>query len=64
MPCASTNNCVVSPNLCDNINERYAVANVAIDEVEKYGDPWRLSEPLPSASGEGFSTSPMKQTEG
>jgi hypothetical protein len=28
--------------------ERYAVADTAVDELEKHGDPWRLSWPVPA----------------
>ena len=26
-------------------DERYAVADRAVDELKRYGDPWRLNEP-------------------
>jgi hypothetical protein len=43
--------------------ERYAVADAALNEIQKHGDPWGLSEPLPDQTGSGFSTPPMKPTD-
>jgi hypothetical protein len=44
-------------------DERYAVADAALSEINKHGDPWGLSEPLPDPTGSGFSTPPMKPTD-
>lgn len=57
----------LDPELCDiprhGAWERYVVADAALDEIEKHGNPWRLSERLPDARGKGFSTPPVKPTE-
>jgi hypothetical protein len=34
--------------------ERYRVADDVVDRLKQHGDPWRLSENLPT--GSGFST--------
>lgn len=39
--------------------ERYEVADAAARYIEAHGDPWRLSEPLPDVTGQGFSTPDM-----
>jgi hypothetical protein len=42
-------------------DERYAVADAALSEINKHGDPWGLSEPLPDPTGSGFSTPPPQK---
>ena len=44
-------------------DERYAVADAALGEIKKQGDPWGLSEPLADPTGAGFSTPPLRPTE-
>jgi hypothetical protein len=40
--------------------KRYAVADAAMDEIEKHDDPRHLSEPLPDPTGSGFSRPPAE----
>ncbi len=42
-----------------NENERYLVADDVAHRLQQHGDPWRLSEELPEATGKGYSTPPM-----
>jgi len=39
--------------------ERYLVADDVVQRLQQHGDPWRLSEELPSITGKGYSTPPM-----
>ncbi len=39
--------------------ERYRVADDVVRQLQERGDPWRLSEELPPATGKGYSTPPM-----
>jgi hypothetical protein len=36
--------------------ERYLVADDVVHRLQEHGDPWRLSEELPSMIGKGHST--------
>jgi hypothetical protein len=36
--------------------ERFEVADAAVYELQKHGDPWRLSEPVWDVTGEGLTT--------
>jgi hypothetical protein len=40
--------------------ERYEVADAAVYELRKHGDPWRLSEPVRDVTGEGPTTPRLK----
>jgi hypothetical protein len=33
-------------------DERYAVADAAVSQMKKYGDPWKLDEELPRPTGD------------
>jgi hypothetical protein len=39
--------------------ERLRVADDVVHRLQQHGDPWRLSEDLPPATGKGFSTPPL-----
>ena len=39
--------------------ERHLVADDVVSRLKQYGDPWRLSEDLPDATGKGFSVSQL-----
>jgi hypothetical protein len=41
-------------------DERYLVADDVVQRLQQHGDPWRLSEELPEATGKGYSTPPME----
>jgi hypothetical protein len=41
--------------------ERYLVADDVVQRLREHGDPWRLSEELPEATGKGYSTPPMNE---
>jgi len=43
--------------------DRYDVADAAVYELQKHGDPWRLSEPLPDVTGVGLTTPPQEPDE-
>ncbi len=43
--------------------ERYDVADAAVYEMLKHGDPWRLSEPARDMTGVGPTTAPQKPDE-
>jgi hypothetical protein len=38
--------------------ERYRIADDVVRRLKQHGDPWRLSDDLPPATGTGFSTPP------
>jgi hypothetical protein len=40
-------------------DERFLVADDVVQRLQAHGDPWRLSEELPSETGKGHSTPPM-----
>jgi hypothetical protein len=40
-------------------DERYLVADDVVHRLQQHGDPWRLSEELPSTISKGHSTPPM-----
>lgn len=40
--------------------DRYEVADAAVYELSKHGDPWRLSEPARDMTGVGPTTAPPK----
>jgi len=40
-------------------DERYLVADDVVQNLQQHGDPWRLSEELPEATGKAYSTPPM-----
>jgi hypothetical protein len=42
--------------------ERYRVADDVVSRLEQHGDPWRLADELPPATGKGFSTPPNEGT--
>lgn len=39
--------------------ERYAVADAAVRQLEERGDPWRLTEELPNVTSRAHSTPDM-----
>ncbi len=39
-------------------DERYRVADDVVHRLQQHGDPWRLADDLPPATGKGFSTPP------
>jgi len=41
--------------------ERFRVADDVVHRLQQHGDPWRLSDDLPPATGRGFSTPPGEQ---
>ena len=43
--------------------ERYEVADAAVYEMQKFGDPWRLSEPVRDVTGQGLTTQDMTPKE-
>jgi hypothetical protein len=43
-------------------DERYRVADDVVQRLKQHGDPWRLSDELPTITGKGFSTPPNDQT--
>ena len=45
-------------------DERYEVADAAVYELRKHGDPWRLSEPVRDVTGEGLTTVPPPKPDG
>lgn len=42
-------------------HERYIVADDVVHQLQQRGDPWRLAEELPDATGKAHSTPPMNQ---
>jgi hypothetical protein len=40
--------------------ERYRVADDVVHRLKQHGDPWRLSDDLPPATGKGFRRRPTK----
>ncbi|MGO9686157.1 MAG: hypothetical protein ACLPTZ_26895 [Beijerinckiaceae bacterium] len=42
-------------------DERYRVADEVVQQLQRHGDPWRLSEELLPMTGKGFSTPPMNE---
>jgi hypothetical protein len=42
-------------------DERYLVADDVVQRLGQNGDPWRLSEELPDATGKGYSTPPLNE---
>ncbi len=43
--------------------ERYLVANDVVHRLQQHGDPWRLKEDLPEATGQGYSTPPLSRND-
>jgi hypothetical protein len=41
--------------------ERYLVADDVVHHLQEHGDPWRLSEKVPEATGKGHSTPPLNE---
>jgi hypothetical protein len=39
--------------------ERYLVADDVVQRLQQNGDPWRLTEELPSPTSKGHSTPPL-----
>ena len=39
--------------------ERFLVAEDVVDQLQQHGDPWALSQELPSGPGKAHSTPPM-----
>jgi len=42
-------------------DERYLVADDVVHRLQQHGDPWRLSEEMPEATGKGHSSPPMNE---
>jgi hypothetical protein len=40
-------------------DERYRVADDVVRRLQQHGDPWRLSDELPTITGKGYSTPPL-----
>ena len=41
--------------------EQFTVASDVVNQLQRHGDPWRLSEELPDVTGKGFSTPPTNE---
>jgi hypothetical protein len=39
--------------------ERFLVADDVVHQLQKYGDPWALSQELPTSTGKAHSMPPM-----
>jgi hypothetical protein len=44
-------------------DERYQIADDVVQRLQRHGDPWRLSEELPSTTGKGYSTPPLAESQ-
>ena len=42
--------------------ERFRIADDVVDRLKEHGDPWQLSEELPSMTGKGHATPPTDGT--
>ena len=42
-----------------NEEERFLVAEDVVHQLQQHGDPWALSQELPSSTGTAHSTPPM-----
>jgi hypothetical protein len=42
-------------------DERYLVADDVVRSLQEHGDPWALSQELPSSTGKAHSTPPMNK---
>jgi hypothetical protein len=42
--------------------ERYQIADDVVQRLQQHGDPWRLSEELPSTTGKGYPTPPLTES--
>jgi hypothetical protein len=40
-------------------DERYLIADDVVQSLQQHGDPWALSQELPSTTGKSHSTPPM-----
>jgi hypothetical protein len=43
--------------------ERYQIADDVVQHLQQHGDPWPLSEELPSTTGKGYSTPPLTESQ-
>ena len=41
--------------------ERFLVADDVVQQLQQHGDPWALSQELPSSTGKAHSTPPMNK---
>lgn len=44
-----------------NEEERFLVADDVVQQLQQHGDPWALSQELPSSTGKAHSTPPMNK---
>jgi hypothetical protein len=44
-------------------DERFLVADDVVHRLQQYGDPWALSQELPSSTAKAHSTPPMDKAE-
>jgi hypothetical protein len=42
-------------------DERFLVADDVVHQLQQHGDPWALSQELPTITGRGHSTPPMEK---
>jgi hypothetical protein len=43
-------------------DERFLVADDVVHQLQQHGDPWGLSQDLPTTTGRGHSTPPMRKS--